>query len=277
VTPKPLLACCLVLALLPSHDDVYVLSGGDRVTGKTVLKGKTSFTVQTAYGRLTVPRAKIERILWGDGHEEVLNAPPEPSPPPPPPSVRLVLAITGKTFWQAWDPRDVGVDPTLRLQATLDEDVLVTFIDNHLNPEELAGAKVNSFGFLPGEVTIAPADAVQVLPPETRPGRIVLKIDVPAGRAGRHHLRLAYQVNEGSSAEPAWRDRAETALEVALKTEGPTVVQIQQDPGKMEFSGFLRRRRMKNVETFRMDAHVQGVEEPGDTDKPTLDTHAAPP
>jgi hypothetical protein len=235
--------------------DVYVLNDGDRITGKTVAKGK-SFTVQTPYGRLTIPRAKIERILHDDGSLEVVTAAPEPPPTPPPP-VRLVVIITGKTFWQAWDPpKGVVVDPTLRLQMSLDEETVATYLDTRLDPGEIKGAMVNAFGFGPEEVGPAPASGVVLLPPETRPGRIVLKLDLPSTKAGRHRFRFAYQANDGSDTSPAWRDIVDTAIEMDLKADAPTFVDVQQDAGRMEFSG-LGRRKMKNLETFRIQARTE--------------------
>ena len=76
-----LLAIGLGVAAALAAADVYVLRDGDRITGKTTFKGTKTFTVQTPYGRLSVPRTKVERILHDDGKEEVLNPPP-PAPPP---------------------------------------------------------------------------------------------------------------------------------------------------------------------------------------------------
>ena len=41
-------------------------------------RGRKTFRVQTPYGRLVIPRAKVERIVHDDGSEEVLNAPEAP-------------------------------------------------------------------------------------------------------------------------------------------------------------------------------------------------------
>lgn len=226
--------------------DVYVLRDGDRVTGKTVLKAVKTFTVQTSYGRLTIPREKIERILHDDGKEEVLNPPPEPPPSPPPP-VHLIVVITGKMFWYAWD-ENASADPTLRLTASLDEETVVTYADAHTDPEGIRGATVNAFSFRPEDVAVRTAEGVRCPPPEARPGRVVLRVELPAERVGRRRLRLAYQVDEGSAADPAWRDVAEASLDVDLRANTPTFVEIQQDAGRMEFS----RHRMKNTETFRI-------------------------
>jgi hypothetical protein len=246
------LAVVLLAAAVPvSAADVYVLRDGDRITGKTVFKAAKTFTVQTPYGRLTIPRDKIERVLHDDGKQEVLNPPPEPPPAPPPP-VHLILVITGRTFWYAWDPK-ATVDATLRLAASLDEEPVATWIDARLDPKEIPDATVNAFSFLPEDVTTLAAAGVSIPPPEARPGRIVLRVEVPAERVGRRRLRLAYQVNEATAAEPAWRDLAQASLDVELRADAPTFLQLQQDGGQMGFS----RHRMKNVDTFRMTAKTE--------------------
>lgn len=250
----------LAIVVAPSAGaDVYVLTDGDRVTGKTVFKGQKTFTVQTPYGRLIIPRAKVERIVHDDGREEVLNPPPAPPPPPEPtPPLHMILVITGKTFWYAWDPpKGVTVDPTLRLQVTLDEVPIATYVDARLDPDEIPGAAVNAFSFLAADIAVTTGSGAQLpMPPEARPGRIVLRIDLPPEKAGHHRLRLAYQVDEGSEAEPAWRDMAEASLDLDLKPDSPTFVQVQQDPGRMEFSG-LGRHKMKNVDSFRLLARAE--------------------
>lgn len=256
-----MLAATLALGLwAPARADTYVLVGGDRITGKTLLKGTKTLRVQTPYGRLVIPRAKVERILHDDGTEEVLNAPEAPLPPPPPP-MRLVLVITGKSFWYAWDPpKGSTVDPTLRLELRLDEETVATYVDAQTDPQDLAGAKaINTFSFEPEAVTMVPGPGAAVTSPETRPGRIVLKIDLPAEMAGRHRLRAAYQVNDATTTEPAWRDTAATTGDVELQDGAPAFLQVRQDAGRMEFSGFTRR-RMKNVETFRMEAQAEAPE-----------------
>ncbi len=249
------LAAALSLALQDASRlsaDVFVLIEGDRITGKAIQKGKKTFTVQTAYGRLLIPRAKIQKIVKDDGNEEIVT-PGVPPPPPPPPRSRLIFVVLGKTFWQAWDPREsTAIDPSLRLEIRLDEDVVATYLDAKPDPEDIPGALVNAFSFAPAEVVAEAGTGAEVFTPEVRPGRIVLRVDVPVGAGGPRKLRLAYQVNDGSSTEPVWRDQIEATASTELRTEGPTFFQVRQDRGRMEFSGFPRK-RMKNVETFRVE------------------------
>lgn len=238
--------------------DVVVMSNGDRFTGKTVIRGTRFLNLQTPYGRLRIPLDKIERILKEDGTEEVLNPPAGPAGPLAPPAprprpLRLLLAITGKTFWQAWNPKAPPPDPTLRLEVRLDEKPIAAYADGLLDEGEIPNAVVNSFSFAPEAVKLLPTPGVQLLAPEVRPGRVRLEIDGPPESAGRHRLRLAYQTNEGTPAEPAWRDLVETTTDVELSPESSTTVRVEQERGRMEYG----KRKMRNVETFRIVATVE--------------------
>lgn len=241
--------------------DVYHLRNGDRITGRTLSQNRRSFAVQTPFGRLTLPRIRVARVVRADGTEEVFNpadaagptvaVAPVPAPPPRAGNGRLALAITGKTFWQAWDPREAGRDPTLRLELRLDEEAVVVYVDGQPDPDEIRGALVNAFSFAEGLIT-APAPGIRVHPAEVRPGRIVLKLDLPAPVAATKRLRIAYQVNAGTTEEPAWKDVVSAATEVVLDPAQPALVEVRQERGRMEFAGFLRR-RMRHVDTFALD------------------------
>jgi hypothetical protein len=263
VTPRlgPAAAASLVLLLVAggARADVFVLRGGDRITGKPLLEGKRTFKVQTPYGTLTIPRSKVDRILRPDGREELVTPERSAEPSSEPSSAssperasrraRLILIITGKTFWHAWEPKD-GSNPTLRLEVRLDEEVVATYVDAKTDPE-IPGAVVNSFSFAPEDLSRVSGEDARVLAPEPRPGRIALKIDVAPSDAPQR-LRVSYQVGEGPPEEKAWRDLAVGSVDIALRPEAPTFVRVNQDRGRMEFSGFPRR-RMKYVETFKLD------------------------
>jgi hypothetical protein len=240
---------------------VYYLRNGDRITGQTLAQRPRAFTVQTPFGRLVVPRIRVARVVRADGSEEVLHAadplgPPTPreagpaaTPPPATATGRLALAITGKTFWQAWNPKETERDTTLRLELRLDEETMVVYGDGQLDEGQISGAMVNAFSFAEG-LTVSPAPGVRVHPAEVRPGRIVLRLDVPGAVATRR-LRVAYQGNTGTLTEPAWKDLVSAAIDVHLSGTQPVLVEIHQDRGKMEYGGFPRR-RMKDVDTFAL-------------------------
>lgn len=245
--------------------DVYHLRNGDRITGRTVTQTKRSFAVQTPFGRLTLPRVRVAKVVRADGTEETLNpfddaavpaaaALPVPAPTPAAGTGRLVLAITGKTFWQAFDPRETERDPTLRLELRLDEEAVVVYTDAEPDPDEIPGAVVNAFSFAEGMI-VSPAPSVRVHPAEVRPGRIVLKLDLAAPTPVTRRLRLAYQVNTGTAEEPAWKDIVSAATEVTLADGPPALVDVRQARGRMEFAGFPRR-RMRHVDTFALNLTV---------------------
>lgn len=253
----------LIVPLASARADVFVLLTGDRISGKPVLNGKHAITVQTPFGRLVIPRSRIERIIRADGTEETVNqrliaapaATPAPAVSRPVPRPRLVLVIQGQTFFQAWDGKTAAkVDPSLRLELRLDEEPIASWVDAKTDPE-IKGVLLNTFSFAAEDVAAFAGRGVELAAPEVQPGRAVLKIGLATQRA-RRKLRLAYQVNDADAEHPAWRDRAEATTEVDLRPESPTIVQVRQNRGKMEFSGFLRR-RMKNVETFQIDLHPE--------------------
>jgi hypothetical protein len=142
--------------------------------------------------------------------------------------------------------------------VSLDEEVVATYSDAKTDPD-IKGAMVNSFSFAAEDVAVAAGERVLVLPPEVRPGRIALKIDVPLVEAPARRLRLAYQASEGPAEEKAWRDLASGSTDIQLRAEAPTFVRVDQDRGRMEFSGFPRK-RMKYVETFKLDLTPEHAE-----------------
>jgi hypothetical protein len=253
----PLLVAVLTLGLLAlARAEVLVLTDGDRITGQVVAKGTKRIRVQTAYGLLVIPREKVERIKKDDGTEEVLNAPAPPPPPPPTtppvPGVRLVLAITGSTFWQAWDPKAAPTDCSLRLLVQLDGRAIGAYRDPVLDPQDLPKATVNTFSFLPDSVSREPEPGVKLLPPETRTGRIHLPMEIPTSEAASHKLRIVYQSNDGPVDAPRWQDLAQAVLDFELDRGRPTVIRIEQARGAMEFA----KKHMKGVETFVIGARL---------------------
>ena len=240
----------LALAALAANAaaDVVYLTNGDKISGKIATSNRRNYVLMTPYGRLNVPRDKIWKIEKPDGTEDVLNAPGAAALP----TVRLILVIMGSTFWQAWDPKDsTGMDPSLRFEVRLDEETVASYVDNKQDPDEIPKAVVNSFSFTPGDVVLEPAAGVHLPMPEARPGRIVLKVDIPVPPPGPRRLRVAYQANGGTATEPSWKDLATAESSVELVKDSPTFLQVKQDRGKMEFAGFPKR-KMRLVDTFRL-------------------------
>lgn len=254
---RPGVVLALLLLAARAGADVYVMTDGDRITGKTLSQAGGFYKVDTVYGRIAIPRGRVAKVVHEDGREEILGSVPPalaPESAASPTAVHVVIVMTGASFWQAWREGEVA-DPSLRLQISLDEEAVASYVDGKPDPE-IPGATVNSFSFAPEDVSLLPGHGVRMEPPDTRPGRITLKVDVPAEKAGERRFRLAYQANDGSTASPAWRDLVDTLIHVTLKTETPCIVEIKQNQGKMEFSGFGKK-KMKNVETFLIEAKTQ--------------------
>ena len=255
-------AVAVVLGAGWSLAEVYVLTNGDRVSGKRVSRTKRSFTVQTEFGRLTIPRARVERIVKDDGTVEEINAP-GTSPDTPSanaaapeslPRARVVLIVVGKSFWLAWNPKqNPGIDPTIRLEVRLDGEPIASYADTKPDPKDLPGATVNTFSFLEGDFEMEGAAGAVLGAPEVRPGRASLRIDVPfpSDSPPSRKLKVTYQFNAGTADEPEWKDLISAETTMTLLRGQPSFVLLRQDPGKMGYSGF--KPRMRNIETFRLD------------------------
>jgi hypothetical protein len=235
--------------------DVVYLKDGDRVTGKVVSQTARVLRVETPYGRLVIPKDKVEKIERGGKTEKVL-APAWSSPTGPQGArSRLILVVTGKAFWQAWEGKG-PFDPSLRMEVRVDEDVVASYVDPKPDPKEIPRAVVNTFSFLTEDVVVQPSPGAVAALPEVRPGRIVLRIDVRSAPVANRRVRVSYQVNEGTQAQPAWRDVADSSRTLPISPDGPTFVQVRQDRGSMEFTGFPRR-KMKGAETFQIDLSTE--------------------
>jgi len=247
----------LLLLLAPrAVADVYLMTDGDRITGKTLGLAAGFYKVDTPYGRVAIPRGRVAKVVHDDGREEILNSVPVPAPAETATTgaMRLVIVMTGASFWQAWREGEVA-DPSLRLQISLDEEAVASYLDSKPDPE-IPGALVNSFSFAPDDVKLEPGRGVRMEPPETRPGRITLRLELPLDKAGERRFRLAYQANDGPAGAPAWRDLVDSLIHVTLKAETPCIVEVKQNQGNMEYSGFGKK-KMKNVETFIIEARTQ--------------------
>jgi len=240
-----------VLVAAAAAAEVLTLVSGDRITGKILSETARTVRVQTPYGRLAIPKKQIATITRADGKVETITASPSILSPDAKKVAKLVLVITGKTFWQAWDPKEVA-DPTLRFEVRLDEAPIAAYVDARADPGEIRGAVVNTFAYDAESSRVELPAQVTASPPEVRPGRIVLRLDVRGAAGEERRLRVAYQKNEGTLEEPAWRDLAAAESPVTLKIGDLSLVEVRQDRGEMEFSGFPRR-RMKNVETFTLE------------------------
>jgi hypothetical protein len=258
---RPFALVLLLLLAAPSlRADVVVFVGGDRMSGDIVAKGTKRVRLKTPYGLLVIPRAKIERLVYADGREEVLNSPPPPPAPPRPAAVGLRILVTGDSFWQAWNPSSAPADTSLRLVVLVDGRQVAAYVDGDLDPADLEGALVNSFVFSPERLVVRPVAGVRAAPPEPGADGIGLGLELPPDLAGPRRLAFAYQVNDATAAAPEWRDVVQAGLDLDLGLEHPARVRLDQDRGEMEFGRkklAFGPKVMKHVETFRIVARPQ--------------------
>lgn len=245
----------MALAEAPAGDAIH-LTSGDRISGKVVARGTKRVRIQTPYGLLVIPRSDIARIVGADGSEEIVSeptrTPPEATAPMRPQPLRLSLVVTGASFWQAWDAKNAPRDPTLRLVLRLDESEVIAWSDASVDEGEIKGAIVNAFSFAAGTLVVQSlSEGVLAEAPAANPGRIVLPVALPADWTGRHRVGVAYQIAEDTTDAQTWRDVAWTVGSLELLPDRVAILTLEQDRGSMEYSGFPRR-RMKNVETFRL-------------------------
>ncbi len=248
--PLVLSLLALLLAAPGPAADLVVFVNGDRLSGDIVAEGTRRIRLRTPYGRLEIPRTEIERLVWEDGREEIVSAPVAPAPPKT--TAELALVIIGNAFWHAWDPKIAPADPSLRLVVLLGEEEIATYTDVNLDPDDLPGAVVNSFVFAPERLLVASAEQVEAHAPEVGRGGIRLVLELPARLGGQRQLVLAYQLNDGTSSRPEWRDVVEATASVELSPGQRQRVTLEQDRGRMEYTD----RYMHFVETFRAFAHV---------------------
>jgi hypothetical protein len=211
--------------------------------------------LQTPYGVLTIPADKVERIVRADGSEQLLQgaAAPAPTPPPARQPATLQLVVSGASFWHAWDPKAAPEDPSLRLELRLEDQVVATYTDVNLDPEDLPKAVVNSFVFSPERLFVAGAEGVTVGAPVVAAGEIRLELRFPEPFAGERRLRLAYQLNDASSSAPRWRDVVVAGAQLSLTLGSTLRLRVAQDRGTMDYSKPLLRGlgQMRGVESFR--------------------------
>ena len=171
------------------------------------------------------------------------------------PMARIVVIITGQSFWLAWDPKkNPDVDPSLRMEVQLDGETIASYVDRKPDPKDLPGATVNTFSFLAGDTDMEAGAGARLERPEVRPGRAALRMAVPfpSDAPVSRKLRVAYQYNAGTRENPEWKDAVSEESPFDMGRGTPNFLLLKQAMGKMQFSGFPRR-RMRNVQTFVMD------------------------
>jgi hypothetical protein len=238
----------LFLAATAVRADTVHLKNGDQVSGK-VAAGPKVYRVQTPYGRLLVPKDQIELIIYDDGHAESPAEAARPAASTKASPWRLELVVRGDSFWRAWDPREAPVDPALRLLVAVDGMPVASYTDRQLD-SDIAGAVVNTFAFNPSATSRTLWNDTSAAPPEAAPGRVTLRLELPAQVPGPRTLILKYQTNLGKAEEPIWTDLAEAELVFESAEGAPSTIHVDQSRGTMSFGGVLRKKKMRATETF---------------------------
>lgn len=233
----------------------------------------TQITIKTAYGRLVIPKADLDRVVYEDGKAPAepggvkLDAPPAPAPPRPPtprigPPVRLVasqrplvtLEIRGRSFWYAF--QGSSADPRIRLRLFLAGKQIAELVD--AKPDTVDGTTLyNSFTFSPSESQVTTtAEGYRCAVEEAVDGKVVLRIELPdrpiLDKPGdARELQMLYQVNEGTQDLPRWVDAVSRAFPIQVRNGKHTQIVLQQDASGLDFGGLMRK-KMKNVESFNV-------------------------
>ncbi len=245
---RPLLTVAFLLMSASLLDaDIVRLRNGDRITGRVLGPTTRRVQLQTPYGVLVLPRDSVARIEREDGQVEIVGtleaAAPSLSPQEP---ARLQLAISGDTFWHAWDPEFAPADPSLRLVLQLDDAPLASYTDSTLDPEDLPNTVVNSFVFSREQLLMRTSPGVVAESPILAGDEIGLALYVPPEASGTHTLRIAYQLNEGTAAEPMWQDVVTASVDLVVNPGQTLQLYMRQSRGRMSYG----RRKMENVATF---------------------------
>jgi hypothetical protein len=248
-TAFAVLALALPSRAVAAAPDTVYLKDGDRISGTVTGPGRSGYRVTTPYGRLVITKDKIEWIVYGDGREEVVTSSSPTAPAPGHAPVKLELAVTGDSFWQAWDPKEAPIDPALRLLVIVDDNPVAAYLDRQLDTD-IPGAVVNTFAFNPSDTTRTLWNRTRAYPPSVAPGRATLKLELSPPVTGTRKLRLKYQANLGAVEDPVWTDLVESEMTFDVAGPAPTIVQINQSRGAMTFGGILRKKRMRGVDSF---------------------------
>jgi hypothetical protein len=246
---------CILAGVSTANADVFVLLNGDRITGKAYMRGTQFVRVETDFGKLRIPLARIDRIVASNGKVEQINKPSgqrRASGPQTP----LTLEIKGTVFWYAWPRSDEEpVDPTLRLVVSIDDTEIATYTDPILNPGQLESAIVNSFSFRDDETTVSASNGATASPPDVTPGQIQLHIQIPNELSGERMLRMTYQLNHGSADTPDFQTVVTGAAIMRMEAGRALTFDVEQDSGRLEYSGVLGKfkRKMKHVDTFSVE------------------------
>jgi hypothetical protein len=263
----------LLAASLPSataFGEVVHLKNGDVLHGTLVAANNDEVTLKTPFGQLVIPKKEIERIEYQDPGARPA---PAPSPPPKPamPAIEdpnppgrsdlkparavtaIELRIRGRSFWYAFDsPERAPSDTSIRLRLYVGNERACTFIDE--KPDTVDGTTLyNSFTFSSTDARLVESrEGYDCSVEKASGGVVVLRIGLPAVKAGRPMVRMLYEVNEGTRSSPAWMDVVSRSFSMDVAPGKVGVATLEQNADALEYTGLFKK-KMKNVELFQLE------------------------
>lgn len=253
-----LLASALLASLATA--EVVHLTNGDVVHGTLVAANNDEVTLKTPYGQLVIPKEEIARIDYSGGAAPAAAAeakapaePPDELPAPTGERGRLVLHITGRSFWYAFDsPPDRPADTSIRLRLYVGSARACTFVDE--KPDTVDGSTLyNSFTFSPTDSRLLETlEGFECSVTKSDDGEVTLAVGLPPDfSTGRQLVRMVYEVNEGDPSLPRWLDVVSRSFSVEVAPGKVASVILEQHAEALEYSGFFKK-QMKNLDQFQL-------------------------
>jgi hypothetical protein len=262
-------AVILSLFCVGAAAEIIHFKNGDVLHGTVIDANVRRITLETAYGKLTIPKKDIQRIEYESGEpdktpDEVTDKTPptksvEEKSKADPPTVEasrstLSLDIRGRAFWYAFEsPPDSPTDLSIRMRIFVGEDDAVALLDSKPDTFD-SNTYYNSFTFSPTDSQVVrTAEGYLCEVKEAGDGRVVLTLTLPEKQIGGQLLiRMLYQINEGSRSIPRWIDAVSRSFSVQIEPSKDSYVVLEQDASGLDYTGFFRK-SMKNIETFRLN------------------------
>jgi hypothetical protein len=267
----------LLLCGLAAAEIIY-LKNGDVVHGTVVGATTRQITLETPYGKLTIPKNDIQRIEYEGGtrsqpaaSESASKAAQEPASkqaepditPREPSRTLLSLELRGRAFWYAFEsPPDNPADLSIRLRLFLGDDEAAMLIDS--KPDTYDGnTYYNSFTFSPTDSrVIRTGEGYECEVDKMDDDRIVIQLGLPENQKEERILvRMLYQINEGSRNLPRWNDAVSRTFSVQVEPGKESYVVLRQDSSGLDYSGMFRK-SMKNLESFQLNVVSSDLREP---------------